>query len=110
MILPALARARRETGRAGAYRRYPLRGPSRRPHRRNFPLLIARKASLAFVGSDQGTDPGQLPHDIMTLVVERELCLADGFFGTVEAGGIRDTRSSPRAAGASLARAGLASE
>src|SRR4051794_33610233 len=47
----------------------------------------AKKGKTRIPGSSMGCDPRQLPHDIVTLIVERELGVADGFFGTVEAGG-----------------------
>ena len=81
-------------------------------HRRDFPPWIATKGKTRIVGSHQGSDARELPHDIVTLVVERELRLSDGFFGTVAAGGtFRSMRKRRHAAGkAAIAarRSGLA--
>jgi len=56
---------------------------------RHFPIWVARKRKSRIPGSIIQFDPRprQLPHDIVTLVVERELGLTDGFFATVAAGG-----------------------
>ena len=56
---------------------------------RRFPVWVARKGKTRIAGSIVRFDPRprQLPHDIVTLVVERELGLTDGFFATVAAGG-----------------------
>lgn len=56
-------------------------------HGRDFPPWVARRGKSLIVGSHLGSDPRHLPHDIVTFVIERELGLVDGFFGTVEAGG-----------------------
>lgn len=56
-------------------------------HRKDFPVWVARKGKERVAGAGLGCDRRHLPHDIVTLVVERELGLADGFFGTVAAGG-----------------------
>ena len=55
--------------------------------RKSFPIWTAKKGKTKIAGSILGCDPRHLPHDIVTLVVERELGITDGFFGTVEAGG-----------------------
>ena len=69
-------------------------------HRRDFPPWVARKGKSRIVGSHLGSDPRHLPHDIVTLVIERQLGLVDGFFGTVEAGGtFRSMRKRRHAAG-----------
>jgi hypothetical protein len=51
------------------------------------PPWIAVNGKSRIVGSHLGSDPQRLPHDIVTFVIERELGLVDGFFGTVAAGG-----------------------
>jgi len=56
----------------------------------------ATKGKTRIPGSTMGCDPRQLPHDIVTLVVERELGVFDGFFGTVEAGGTFRSMAKPR--------------
>jgi hypothetical protein len=56
-------------------------------HRKDFPPWVALKGKSRIVGSHLGSDPRHLPHDIVTFVVERELGIVDGFFGTVFAGG-----------------------
>jgi hypothetical protein len=48
---------------------------------------VARNGKARIVGSILGCDPRALPHDVVTLVVERELGIDDGFFATVAAGG-----------------------
>jgi hypothetical protein len=48
---------------------------------------VARNGKARIVGSILGCDPRALPHDVVTLVVERDLGVTDGFFGTVAAGG-----------------------
>lgn len=69
-------------------------------HGRDFPPWVARKGKSRIVGSHLGSDPRHLPHDIVTLVIERQLGLVDGFFGTVEAGGtFRSMRKRRHAAG-----------
>jgi hypothetical protein len=61
---------------------------------------VATKGKSRIVGSHLGSDPHHLPHDIVTLVIERELGLVDGFFGTVAAGGtFRSMRKRRHAAG-----------
>jgi hypothetical protein len=55
--------------------------------RKHFPIWTATKGKTHIAGSILGCDPRHLPHDIVTLVVERELGMTDGFFATVEAGG-----------------------
>ena len=56
---------------------------------RHFPAWVARKGRSRISGSIVVSDtrPRRRPHDIVTLVVERQLGLTDGFFATVEAGG-----------------------
>lgn len=67
---------------------------------RDFPPWVATKGKSRIVGSHLGSDPRHLPHDIVTLVIERQLGLVDGFFGTVEAGGtFRSMRKRRHAAG-----------
>jgi hypothetical protein len=69
-------------------------------HSRDFPPWVAKKGKSHIVGSHLGSDPRHLPHDIVTFVIERELGLADGFFGTVAAGGtFRSMRRRRHAAG-----------
>jgi hypothetical protein len=49
---------------------------------------VARVRKMRVEGSILGSSVGdELPHDLVTFVVERELGMADGFFGTVAAGG-----------------------
>jgi hypothetical protein len=49
---------------------------------------VARVRKMRVEGSILGSGVGdELPHDLVTFVVERELGLTDGFFGTVAAGG-----------------------
>jgi hypothetical protein len=61
---------------------------------------VATKGKSRIVGSHLGSDPRHLPHDIVTLVIEHELGLVDGFFGTVAAGGtFRSMRKRRHAAG-----------
>ena len=55
---------------------------------KHFPPWVAHLGKRRIVGSHMGSDPRHLPHDIVTLVVERELGMRDGFFGTVAAGGV----------------------
>jgi len=55
--------------------------------RKDFPVWVATNGKARINGSHLGSDPRHLPHDIVTLVVERELGITDGFFGTVAAGG-----------------------
>jgi hypothetical protein len=69
-------------------------------HRQDFPPWVATRGRTRIVGSGLGSDPRHLPHDIVTLVVERELGITDGFFGTVAAGGtFRSMRKRRHAAG-----------
>ena len=69
-------------------------------HRKHFPPWVAHKGKTRIVGSGLGCDPRHLPHDIVTLVVERELGMRDGFFGTVFAGGtFRSMQKKRHAAG-----------
>jgi hypothetical protein len=56
-------------------------------HAKDFPPWVAHKGKTRIVGSGLGCDPRHLPHDIVTLVVEREIEMRDGFFGTVFDGG-----------------------
>lgn len=56
-------------------------------HPRHFPVWVATVGRRRIEGSILGRDPRELPHDVVTLVVERELGITDGFFGTVGAGG-----------------------
>lgn len=76
------------------------------PDRKHLPPWVATKGKTRIEGSHLGSDPRHLPHDIVTLVVERELGVADGFFGTVAAGGtFRSMRKRRHAAGkAAIAR------
>jgi hypothetical protein len=55
---------------------------------KHFPNWVAEIGKRRIEGSGLGSDPRHLPHDIVTLVVERELGIRDGFFGTVAAGGV----------------------
>jgi hypothetical protein len=48
---------------------------------------VARNGKARIEGSILGCLPPHLPHDVVTLVVERELGIDDGFFATVAAGG-----------------------
>jgi hypothetical protein len=48
---------------------------------------VARNGTARIEGSILGCLPPHLPHDVATLVVERELGIDDGFFATVAAGG-----------------------
>jgi len=69
-------------------------------HSRDFPPWVAKNGKSRIVGSHLGSDPRHLPHDIVTFVIERELGITDGFFGTVEAGGtFRSMRKRRHAAG-----------
>src|SRR4051794_5923767 len=54
---------------------------------KHYPIWVAQLGKRRIAGSHLGSDPRHLPHDIVTLVVERELGIRDGFFGTVAAGG-----------------------
>ena len=56
-------------------------------HAWHFPIWVARKRKSRIAGSILGRDPRRLPHDIVTLVVERELGIVDGFLATVAGGG-----------------------
>jgi hypothetical protein len=51
-------------------------------------VWVARLGERRIEGSHLGSDDRHLGHDIVTLVVERELGIRDGFFGTVAAGGV----------------------
>lgn len=51
-------------------------------------MWVARLGKRRIEGSHLGSDDRHLGHDIVTLVVERELGIRDGFFGTVAAGGV----------------------
>jgi hypothetical protein len=55
---------------------------------RDFPNWVAHLGKRRIEGSHAGSDGRHLPHDIVTLVVERELGIRDGFFGTVASGGV----------------------
>jgi len=55
--------------------------------RDRWPVWVGQAGKRRIEGSHLGSDPRHLPHDIVTLVVERELGITDGFFGTVAAGG-----------------------
>ena len=69
-------------------------------HKRDSPPWVAVKGKSRIVGSHLGSDPRHLPHDIVTFIIERELGLSDGFFGTVESGGtFRSMRKRRHAAG-----------
>lgn len=56
-------------------------------HRKDFPIWVAQAGRRRIEGAGLGSDPRHLPHDIVTFVVERQLGITDGFFGTVAAGG-----------------------
>jgi hypothetical protein len=51
-------------------------------------VWVARLGERRIEGSHLGSDDRHLGHDIVTLVVERELGIRRGFFGTVAAGGV----------------------
>ena len=56
---------------------------------------VARVGKMRVDGSILGSSVGdELPHDLVTVVVERDLGIVDGFFATVAAGGT--FRSKPR--------------
>src|SRR3954454_16270849 len=55
--------------------------------RKHLVVWSATKGKTRIPGSVMGCHPRHLPHDIVTLVIERELGITDGFFATVEAGG-----------------------
>jgi hypothetical protein len=55
--------------------------------RDRWPVWVGQAGKRRIEGSAVGADPRHLPHDVVTFVVERELGIADGFFGTVAAGG-----------------------
>jgi hypothetical protein len=55
---------------------------------KHFPVWVARLGKRRIEGSHLGSEDRHLGHDIVTLVVERELGIRDGFFGTVAAGGV----------------------
>ena len=55
---------------------------------KHFPVWVAHLGKRRIQGSHLGSDDRHLGHDIVTLVVERELGIRDGFFGTVAAGGV----------------------
>ena len=56
-------------------------------HPRDFPVWVATKGKTRIEGSILWGDPTSLPHDVFTFVIENELAIDDGFFGTVFAGG-----------------------
>jgi len=56
-------------------------------HRKDFPIWVAQAGKRRIEGAGLGSDPRHLPHDIVTLVVEKHFGITDGFFGTVAAGG-----------------------
>jgi hypothetical protein len=56
-------------------------------HRKDFPIWVAQAGKRRIDGAGLGSDPRHLPHDVVTLVIEKELGITDGFFGTVAAGG-----------------------
>lgn len=56
-------------------------------HPKDFQVWVAQAGKRRIDGAGLRHDPGRLPHDLVTFVVERELGIADGFFGTVAAGG-----------------------
>lgn len=56
-------------------------------HRKDFPIWVAQAGKRRIDGAGLGSDPRHLPHDIVTLVVEKQLGITEGFFGTVAAGG-----------------------
>jgi hypothetical protein len=60
---------------------------TKKAHAKDFPPWVARIGKSTVVGSHLGCYPDHLGHDLVTLVVERELGIDDGFFGTVAAGG-----------------------
>ena len=55
---------------------------------KHWPVWVAHLGKRRIEGSHLGSDDRHLGHDIVTLVVERELGIRDGFFGTVAAGGV----------------------
>lgn len=63
---------------------------------RHFPNWVAELGKRRIEGSHMGSDPRHLPHDIVTLVIERELGIRDGFFGTVAAGGTFKSMARPQ--------------
>lgn len=65
---------------------------------RDYSPWIARRQKSRIVGSGLGSDPRGLPHDIVTLLVERELGIADGFFATVADGGTFRSMAKKRSA------------
>jgi hypothetical protein len=60
---------------------------TKKAHTKDFPPWVARIGKSTVVGSHLGCEPDRLGHDLVTFVVERELGIDDGFFGTVAAGG-----------------------
>ena len=79
--------------------------------RKDFRVWVANVGRRRIEGAGLGSDPRHLPHDIVTLIVERELGITDGFFGTVAAGGtfrsMRKRRNSAGRAVIARNRAGL---
>jgi hypothetical protein len=80
-------------------------------HRKDTPPWVAVKGKSRIVGSHLGADPRHLGHDIVTLVVERELRIDDGFFASVAGGGtfrsMRKRRTSAGKAAIARNRAGI---
>jgi hypothetical protein len=54
---------------------------------RHFPVWVAANGKCRIQGSSLGCHDPRLPHDVVTLIVERELGIRDGFFDTVASGG-----------------------
>jgi hypothetical protein len=54
---------------------------------RHFPVWVAANGKCRIQGASMGCHDPRLPHDIVTLVIERELGIRDGFFDTVASGG-----------------------
>lgn len=65
-------------------------------HAKDYPVWVAKVGRRVVRGSGLGSDPRRLPHDVVTLIVERELGITDGFFGTVAAGGTFRSMAKPR--------------
>ena len=56
-------------------------------HRKDFPIWVAQAGKRRIQGAGLGSDARHLPHDIVTFVIEKQLGITNGFFGTVAAGG-----------------------
>jgi hypothetical protein len=61
---------------------------TKRRDTKHFPVWVATLGKRRIEGSHMGCHGPHLGHDMVTLVVERELGIRDGFFGTVAAGGV----------------------